>query len=227
LTSYVHVENDGRIAADRFHVISALNWNADKKITSVETVDLVKLSSDIFKDVLEYLKTKGLADGIKFDDKTNNKGMIIGQLSGINSNRGFVDIYSGDPSQLVNVQKIATTGNEIGSITYYGGNTVTLQNGVVVQPVNYNRTDQCGTEIFTFNGTSIKNNLSVTQKKNVGDVIANINGTNTTYAKVHPKVSVTINAHSLTTTASNVYFFFCNSFKSMKQTLQVALTTNK
>jgi hypothetical protein len=161
LTSFVPKGEKGEIKAPDYHIISAIEWNDDKKITSISSFDISALCAHMLtSDVANMINNK-LDNNIKI---TNNLPDGV-RLATLNVNDYQYDIKSGDPTKIINIESKTNTGDQIAKITYYGGKTVNLYDNLNVKQIDESysgNSTYCGDPIATINGKVIKNNLSVT-----------------------------------------------------------------
>lgn len=156
--------------------ISAIAWNDDKLITDVSGINLTDISASILRDVVDMLIKRGLNSGISVLDNTSNKGVVLATIEG---GQGPNLIYSGDPRNTTNIEAMTTVGEPIAKVTYCDGGTVVIKNNLSVSQIKPDfgaNLNYCGNTIATINGTTLKNNLSVTTLTDDGQQIANING---------------------------------------------------
>lgn len=177
LTSFVPKGDNGTISSNQYHAISAIEWNDDKKITSISSIDIAAISANILtSDVVKMLTDRGLNDGIKFVDNTKDNGILLGILSG---NNFEYNIKSGNPTDIISVDLKTDIGEDIAEIIYCNGTRLTLKDNLNIETKNVNYSDNkyCGDAIAVINGTVLKNNLDIYNLTEDGQHIATINGT--------------------------------------------------
>jgi hypothetical protein len=161
LTSFVPTGEKGEIKAPDYHVISAIEWNDDKKITSISSFDISALCAHMLSSDVTNMINNKLDNNIKI---TNNLTSGV-HLATLNVNDYQYDIKSGDPTQIVNIESKTDTGDKIAKITYCDGRIVDLYDNLNVEQIDESysgNSTYCGDPIATINGKVIKNNLNVT-----------------------------------------------------------------